>query len=61
MTEHYDEEMQTIIDEMPTKKHSEICKEVLFYLWIENKLFTDEQDKEIELMIQQRLREEWKK
>jgi len=61
MTEHYDEEMQTIIDGMPTEKHNEICKEVLFYLWIEDKLFTDEQDKEIELMIQQRLREEWKK
>ena len=37
---------------MPQEKHTEICKEVLFFLWIEDKLFTDEQDLKIELEIE---------
>ena len=55
MTEYIEDvykRTQNLRDKMPQEKHTEICKEVLFFLWIEDKLFTDEQDLEIELEIE---------
>jgi len=53
-----EKKIEKIIKELTDRTEEKIKKEVLYDLWIEDKLFTEEQDEVIETEIQKRLQGE---
>lgn len=53
-----EEEIKEVAKELTNMAEERIKKEVLYDLWIEDKLFTEEQDEVIETEIQKRLQGE---
>ena len=53
-----EEEIKEVVKELTNMTEERIKKEVLYDLWIEDKLFTEEQDEVIETEIQKRLQGE---
>jgi hypothetical protein len=53
-----EKKIEKIIKELTDRTEEQIKKEVLYDLWIEDKLFTEEQDEAIETEIQKRLQGE---
>ena len=53
-----EEEIKEVVKELTNMTEERIKKEVLYDLWIEDKLFTEEQDEVIENEIQIRLQGE---
>ena len=53
-----EEEIKEVVKELTNMTEERIKKEVLYDLWIEDKLFTEEKDEVIETEIQKRLQGE---
>ena len=65
MSEHIEnvtKRVRELTDEykISDEKHTEICKEALYHLWVDDMLFTDEQELEIELEIERCIKAEVK-
>ena len=52
-----EQEIREVVKNINQMTEERIKKEVLYDLWLDNKLFTEEQEEVIETQIQQRLQE----